>query len=49
MYIGFWQEDLRHDKGTLIYANGDKYIGEWFKDKIICEGEYIYNETGKSQ
>jgi len=28
-YLGQWQDNEKHGKGTQTWANGDKYVGEW--------------------
>jgi hypothetical protein len=32
-----------HGRGSLTYAGGDKYIGEWSEAKKHGEGELIYS------
>ena len=29
VYKGFWKDDVRHGIGEMIYADGNKYNGEW--------------------
>ncbi len=31
----------------MLYANGDVYFGEWFKNKRHGEGRFTVVETGK--
>ena len=37
---------MKEGKGVLIYNNGDKYEGEWKKDKKEGEGVFI-DRNGK--
>jgi len=39
---------LRHGKGTYVWANGDKYEGDWKYDKRTGYGKYTY-ANGKVQ
>jgi hypothetical protein len=32
-YTGEWQDDMKHGKGEFIDKNGNKYNGNWTKDK----------------
>ena len=32
-YDGFWENDLPHGDGRMIYANGDVYEGQWYLGK----------------
>ena len=34
-YKGMWQDGRFHGKGMMTYADGDKYVGEWFEVDII--------------
>jgi hypothetical protein len=29
-----WVRDKAHGAGTLVYAHGDKYVGEWSDAKV---------------
>jgi len=55
LYYRFWIDTYSYHKyygkGVYIYSNGDKYIGEWKKDKYFApdnlkerhgKGTYIY-------
>ena len=33
---------LKHGNGLILYANGDKYEGDFSNDEIDGEGEYNY-------
>ena len=33
---------LKHGRGTDLFANGDKYSGEYFKGKPHGEGQYVW-------
>eukprot|EP01012_Entosiphon_sulcatum_P022082 TRINITY_DN2699_c0_g1_i1.p1 TRINITY_DN2699_c0_g1~~TRINITY_DN2699_c0_g1_i1.p1 ORF type:complete len:197 (+),score=16.21 TRINITY_DN2699_c0_g1_i1:171-761(+) len=44
-YVGDMTKDgLRHGKGTMRYANGTVYDGEWKEDKWEGQGKYIGTE-----
>jgi hypothetical protein len=32
----------RHGKGTMAYASGDKYTGDWLNDVKTGAGIYIF-------
>jgi hypothetical protein len=32
-YDGFWEDDLPHGDGRMIYSNGDVYEGQWYLGK----------------
>lgn len=32
-YLGQWQANKKHGKGTQTWANGDKYVGDWAAGK----------------
>ena len=40
---GAWSEDTRHGQRTYTYVNGDKYEGEWFKNKRNGTGTYLHH------
>ena len=44
--VGYGQEcisgDCENGQGTMIYANGDKYVGEWKNGKPNGQGTYNY-------
>ena len=40
--MGQWKDGNAHGKGTRIYANGNKYIGEWVGDKRTGNGVYTW-------
>ena len=33
-YEGEWKDGMRNGIGTQIWANGNKYVGEWKLNKI---------------
>lgn len=36
-YRGYWRENRREGEGTIFYANGDEYTGEW-RDNARVDG-----------
>ena len=40
-YEGKWVEDQRNGRGTLDFANGDRFTGE-FKDGVRKDGPGLY-------
>jgi hypothetical protein len=45
-YDGMWKANHRHGKGTLIMANGDRFVGTFKHGKVRRESG---RETRKSQ
>jgi len=43
-YDGEWLKGLKHGLGTMIFMNGDKYIGNWENDKMVGEGLLEYSD-----
>ena len=43
VYQGYWQNGLRHGKGTLINKNGETYKGYWKNNKRHGEGTITSN------
>ena len=41
-YEGDLVEGKKHGKGTYIWPNGNKYIGEWENNIINGKGEFIF-------
>ena len=39
--------NMKTTKGTYIYANGDKYVGEWKEHKYFGKGTYFYSNGDK--
>lgn len=39
-YVGYWENGLRHGKGTFYYSNGSKYEGDW--DQNFKHGHGIF-------
>ncbi|CAN0438405.1 unnamed protein product, partial [Ascophyllum nodosum] len=33
-----WQENFRHGRGTMTYASGNTYEGDWVEDRKEGEG-----------
>tara|TARA_A200000113_G_scaffold143161_1_gene128665 strand:+ start:884 stop:2770 length:1887 start_codon:yes stop_codon:yes gene_type:complete len=46
-YIGNWQQNQMHGKGTMFFGNGDRYVGEFMYDKFDGEGTYYYSNGTK--
>ena len=44
-YKGTWRKGLFHGRGTLKYANGSIYTGEFFKGSKNGHGHYISSEA----
>ena len=42
--MGQWKDGKMHGKGRRIYANGDKYIGDWVDDKRTGNGVYTWGD-----
>ena len=42
-YSGKFFKGLPHGKGTYIWANGNKYIGEWSNGNMEGKGEMIFH------
>ena len=45
-YEGFWKNNKKYSKGTMIYKDGSTYIGHWNNDMREGEG-VIYYENGE--
>jgi len=45
-YEGESMEDMSHGNGSMLYANGDFYRGEWVMGKKEGRGLQIYQEGG---
>ena len=43
-YTGEWKHDHRWGWGTLEFANGDVYEGEWVDDVMEGNGHYSYKD-----
>ena len=41
VYEGFFENDLAHGFGTIIFGNGDHYTGEWVKGDMQGSGSYV--------
>ena len=42
-YVGETSKrNLRKGRGTFYYLNGDRYVGEWNRDKPEGKGTYYY-------
>lgn len=50
IYAGLRDEfNQRSGNGKAVYANGDRYEGEFFQDKKHGIGEYVFVSKGKSE
>ena len=38
---------VRKGRGTFYYLNGDRYVGEWNRDKPDGKGTYYYTNGDK--
>ena len=36
---GYWRDDKAHGKGTITYAQGDRYVGDWQGGQKHGDGE----------
>lgn len=43
-YVGYWQNGLRHGKGTFYYSNGSKYEGDWFQNYKEGHGVFTFED-----
>ena len=43
-YVGYWENGLRHGKGTFYYSNGSKYEGDWNKNFKDGEGIFTFED-----
>ena len=43
------EKRLRHGKGKMIYQNGEKYVGSWYKDRKHGFGELFFMETEETE
>jgi len=52
-YVGYWSNNLRSDQGTMYFANGQHYEGEWRNDNqtngklYFPTAEVCITENGK--
>jgi hypothetical protein len=44
-----WMNDMRHGQGTMIYQNGNKFVGLWINDMRHGEGICYYLMDGNVQ
>ena len=44
-YVGRAKDGLREGKGDQLFANRQRYTGEWRADKMEGEGVYSANST----
>lgn len=42
-FLGAWKDDDRNGEGTLTYAHGDKYEGNFDKGKREGRGKYTFH------
>lgn len=43
-YVGYWQNGLRHGKGTFYYSNGSKYEGDWVQNFKEGHGLFTFED-----
>ena len=46
IYTGYIDplNNQKHGHGTKVFKNGDKYVGEWSKDKATGKGKFWSSE-----
>lgn len=44
VYAGGWREGLRHDNGSMKWANGDAYEGGWKRDLMDGLGKFTHRD-----
>ena len=43
VYYGQWSKSgLRHGRGTQLWSDGTKYVGNWKEDKVNGKGRLIH-------
>ncbi len=47
--MGQWQYGKKHGKGTMYYANDEKYTGDWLSDAKTGEGMYTFANGDRYQ
>lgn len=43
-YVGYWENGLRHGKGTFYYSNGSKYEGDWHENFKQGHGKFTFED-----
>ncbi|RHY01901.1 hypothetical protein DYB25_001501 [Aphanomyces astaci] len=38
---GMYHKDKRHGRGTYLWTNGDKYIGEFYNGRVCCSSDNL--------
>lgn len=46
LYIGAWAHDTRHGHGTMQYANGNVYTGDWVQGNCDGHGKLFEIDCG---
>ena len=46
LFLGQWENGVKHGEGTYLYANKDTYAGWWMFGKKEGNGTYTYSQTG---
>jgi hypothetical protein len=46
-YEGFWKNNQKYSKGTMLYKDGSTYIGQWKNDLREGEGTIYYSSGEK--
>ena len=41
-YVGIFEYNKRHGRGTFTWADGDEYVGEWQDDKMHGQGTFTW-------
>ena len=45
-YVGDWVDAKKHGEGELLYANGDRFRGQWDDDRSGCMDKQVKGMCG---
>ncbi len=46
VYVGSWENDMKHGHGKITMQSGNTYEGEWVRDKKHGQGLFVFGEGG---